>query len=127
MFFSLLLSFTLYSLTTSQQSAPAPETAAAQPQTSRPIVISTNVLDRLAVHKTRPDYPAQAAQQHLVGAVVLRVIVDKSGKVIEATPMAGPDVFRQAAVDAVRKWQYKPYVLNGEPLQVRSTIVVAFP
>ena len=80
----------------------------------------------MITHHVDPRYPISAQQQHIEGAVVLRVLISRDGKVEEATPMSGPEIFRQPAVDAVKKWQYKPYVLNGTAVDIESTVTVNF-
>jgi periplasmic protein TonB len=60
------------------------------------------------------------------GAVVMMAKVDKDGKVTELKVISGPEILRVAALDAVRQWTYKPYLLNGRPVFVQTTVTVMF-
>jgi TonB family protein len=78
--------------------------------------------------KTRvnPVYPAEAKAKHVEGTVVLRAIISKTGEIENLTVESGPELLQQAAVDAVKRWTYKPYLLNGEPVEVDTKITVNF-
>ena len=79
------------------------------------------------VSKVQPDYPTMARQQHLSGTVVLEALISKQGTVAQLIPIASPDVLlTDAALNAVRKWTYTPYVLEGIPTEVDTTITVNF-
>lgn len=119
---SLLLAFIL--LVQAPASDP-PSDPTAQPQQAKHARVSGAVMDKQCIHKVQPVSPATGAQ-HMIGAIVLRILIGKDGKVEEATAMSGPEIFRQPAVDAVRKWQYKPYLLNGEPTEVETTATMPF-
>ena len=60
------------------------------------------------------------------GVVVLRAILSKEGDIESLEVISGPPLLRQAAMDAVQRWKYRPYVLNGVPTEVRTTINVNF-
>ncbi len=74
------------------------------------------------VSRVDPVYPDTDAQ----GAVVLHAIIAPDGTVRQLSVVAGPPPLQSAAVDAVRQWTYKPYLLNGQPVAVDTTIVVNF-
>jgi periplasmic protein TonB len=76
--------------------------------------------------KTLPQYPAIAKAAHIQGAVVLQATISKSGSIQNLRVISGPPMLQQAAMDAVRSWRYKPYLLNGEPVEVETTINVVF-
>jgi protein TonB len=78
------------------------------------------------ISQTRPVYPPLARQARIQGSVVLHAIIDKDGNVSELQVISGHPLLVQAALDAVRQWRYKPTLLNGEPVEVDTTITVTF-
>ena len=71
-------------------------------------------------------YPAEARAAGVSGSVVLHALVGKTGRVENLTVVSGPEMLRSAAMEAVRGWVYKPYLLNGEPREVDTTVTVNF-
>jgi TonB family protein len=71
-------------------------------------------------------YPAEAKAQGIQGAVVLRAVIGTDGAVQNLTVVSGNSLLVAAALDAVRQWTYKPYLLNGEAVAVRTTVTVNF-
>jgi periplasmic protein TonB len=88
--------------------------------------ISSGVAIGLLIHKVVPEYPPIPRTMHIEGTVVLQATISKSGTIENLHVASGPAMLQQAAVDAVRQWQYKPYLLNGEPVEVETTINVEF-
>jgi TonB family protein len=78
------------------------------------------------VKKVQPEYPEKARREHIEGQVVLQAVINKDGSVTEITVVSGSPLLSQAAIKAVKKWKYRPYLLNGEPVPVETTIVVNF-
>jgi TonB family protein len=78
------------------------------------------------LNKVQPIYPADARASHISGSVVLHAIIGKDGHVAKLEAISGPEELRGAAMDAVNQWTYKPYLLNGEPTEVDTTIVINF-
>lgn len=76
--------------------------------------------------KVTPKYPEDAKKAGIQGTVKLDAIIDKEGHVDHLTVVSGPEVLRQSALDAVRQWEYKPYLLNGEPVSVKTTINIIY-
>jgi len=76
--------------------------------------------------KTRPEYPAVAKAARIQGTVVLQAVISKDGTVENLQVLEGPPLLQQAALDAVKTWKYRPYLVNGEPVTVRTTIHVVF-
>jgi protein TonB len=91
---------------------------------AKPVKISS--ADGLLVKKVPPDYPLEAKLVRLEGTVVLRAVIDSSGEVAEVNAVSGPPLLESAAVDAVKHWQYRPYAVNGRPVDVETTIAVVF-
>jgi TonB family protein len=76
--------------------------------------------------KKTPVYPEQAKKDRLQGKVVLAAIIAKDGTVANLRVVSGPSPLERSALDAVRQWRYKPYLLNGNPIEVNTTIQVLF-
>jgi TonB family protein len=87
--------------------------------------VAAGVIAGRRIGFTQPVYPDMAKIRHLSGTVLLRAIVGRDGHVRSLRPInaADPD-FVIAAIAAVRQWTYKPYLLNGEPTEVDTTITV---
>ena len=85
-----------------------------------------NVTAALILNQTRPLYPALARQARIQGNVVLHAIIDKEGKVAQLEVISGHPLLVQSALDAVKQWRYKPTQLNGDPVEVDTTITVTF-
>lgn len=78
------------------------------------------------IHQVQPDYPDAARANHITGTVVLHAIIGKDGQVQQIEVTKGPCILDEAAIRAVRKWRYFPTKLNGEPVEVDTTISVTF-
>jgi protein TonB len=74
-----------------------------------------------------PGYPVLAKVAHVQGPVVLRAEVDPDGTVAGVTVLSGHRLLRGAAVDAVRHWRYRPYLIDGHPAPVSTTITLHIP
>ena len=98
--------------------------AGAQPQ--GPVRVSGGVMAGQIVSKVDPVYPQEAKARGIQGAVVLHAIIDPEGAVQELTVVSGPPELQKSAVDAVKQWVYKPFLLNGDPTTVDTTITVNF-
>lgn len=88
--------------------------------------VSSGIVAGLLDHAVAPVYPPIAKAAHVQGVVVLRAILSKEGDIESLEVISGPPLLRQAAMDAVQRWKYRPYVLNGVPTEVRTTINVNF-
>ena len=78
------------------------------------------------ITQTRPAYPPLARQARIQGTVVLHAIIDKEGKVAQLEVVSGHPLLVQSAIEAVKQWRYKPTQLNGDPVEVDTTIQVTF-
>jgi len=105
-------------------STPAPTVRVEKPK--GPARVSSGVVAGLAISQTKPVYPPIAKAAHVSGAVVLHALISKSGTIVNLTVVSGPEMLRSSALEAVRSWRYKPYVLNGEPTEVDTTVTVNF-
>ena len=84
------------------------------------IMVSSWVMSCFLFDRVEPVYPAET--ENSKERLTLRVVVGKDGKVLYARKITGPDNLEPAAVEAVRKWKYRPYMLNGEPIEVDTTV-----
>jgi TonB family protein len=92
-----------------------------------PVRISGGVLAGRRTSFVQPTYPDAAKLTHASGSVLLHAIIGKDGTMRELVPIASSNpIFTAAAVDSVRRWKYSPYLLNGEPTEVDTTITVNF-
>ncbi len=88
--------------------------------------VSQGVMAGLLVSKVAPDYPADAKQARIQGTVVMRVVVDKGGNIANIQLISGHPILAPAAIDAVKQWKYRPYLLNGMPVEVETQVQVNF-
>jgi protein TonB len=98
----------------------------AQKAPQQTLRISQGVSQGLIVKKVQPVYPAQARQMRLQGTVELQANISQSGSISSVKQLSGDQVLGRAAIEAVRQWKYKPYYLNGEPVEVETQITVNF-
>ena len=92
----------------------------------RRVSISAGVAVGMIQSNTVPIYPPEAKAAGIWGTVLLRAVIGVKGRVSEVQVVSGPPELQQAAMDAVRSWQYRPYLLNGEPVEVNTQINVVF-
>jgi TonB family protein len=91
------------------------------------VVLPGLVAEGNLVKRVAPVYSVAAQGQHIFGEVLLCAIIDKEGKVTSFDVVTSPDsLLTNAAIDAVKQWQYKPYLVDGEPVAVDTTITVHF-
>jgi periplasmic protein TonB len=88
--------------------------------------LPSSVAAGLLIYKVIPRYPALARQMRLEGNVVLSATISKSGTIANLHVVSGSPMLQQAALDAVSTWRYRPYLLNGQPVDVETTINVNF-
>jgi protein TonB len=90
------------------------------------VKVSSGVTQGLLMHQVKPEYPPVARNSRVEGTVVLAAVVGKDGKVKDVRVISGQPMLAQAAERAVRQWKYKPYMLNGQPVEIDTTINVNF-
>jgi protein TonB len=88
--------------------------------------VGGNVQNAMLLRKVDPVYPAIAKTAHVSGTVILHAIIAKDGTIQELQYISGPALLMKNAMDAVHEWRYKPTMLNGEPVEVDTTIQVVF-
>jgi protein TonB len=90
------------------------------------IRISQGVSQGLLIKRVQPTYPQAALAVHAQGAVQIEATVTKEGNVTNLKVLKGDAVLARAALDAVRQWRYKPYYLDGQPVEIQTQITVNF-
>ena len=100
--------------------------AAPPPKPAGPQRVSSGTMAGQLISRPDPIYPPIAKAAHVSGAVVLRAIISKTGTIENLQVVSGPEMLRASAIDAVKRWKYKPYLLNNEPTEVDTTVTVNF-
>jgi protein TonB len=88
--------------------------------------VSQGVTQGLLIRKVQPAYPPLARQARIQGAVLLQAEISKDGTIQNLRLISGHPMLTSAAIEAVKQWRYKPYILNGEPVEVETQITVNF-
>jgi periplasmic protein TonB len=88
--------------------------------------ISQGVTRGYLIQKIEPKYPLLARRARITGQVILQAIIGKDGEIIDLNLVSGHPMLVAAAIDAVRQWRYRPYMLSGRPVEVETTITVTF-
>jgi len=84
------------------------------------------VMEGSLIRRVEPQYPVIAKHIHLEGTVILNAVISRDGNIERVDVASGPGLLAVAARDAVRQWKYRPYFLNGEPVEVETQITVNF-
>jgi periplasmic protein TonB len=111
------------SVITSTNLAAVPKFVPVVPQRIR---ISAGVTRGLLIQRVEPAYPTLAKAARVQGDVVLSAIIDANGQIKNLQLVSGHPMLVPAAIAAVKQWRYKPYLLNGQPVEVETTITVIF-
>jgi periplasmic protein TonB len=103
-------------------------TPVAVPKVAAPqkVRVSQGVSQGLLIKKVQPPYPPLARQARIQGQVVLQADISKDGTIQNLRLMSGHPMLAPSAIEAVKQWRYKPYFLNGEPVEVETQITVIF-
>jgi protein TonB len=88
--------------------------------------VSAGVAVGMLIQKSTPTYPPIAKTARVSGTVVLQAIISKTGTIDDLHVISGPEMLREAALNAVRSWRYRPYMLNNQPIAVETTVNVIF-
>jgi periplasmic protein TonB len=94
--------------------------------TVKRIRVASRVVEANLIHDVPPQYPSEAGRARLEGAVVLMAVIGQDGSVKDVRVESGLPILAQAAIDAVKQWRYKPYLIDGEPVEVDSRITINF-
>jgi len=103
-------------------------TPVAVPKVATPqrVRVSQGVTQGLLIRKIQPNYPPLARQARIQGSVLLQAEISKDGTIENLRLISGHPMLAPAAIEAVKQWKYKPYILNGEPVEVETQITVNF-
>ena len=99
---------------------------ASAPPASHRLKVSEVVASSLVAQKTPLKYPDAARNAGVQGTVVLNVVVSQTGDVKEVTVVSGDPLLAQAAADAVKQWKYKPYAVDGAPVEMETQLSINF-
>jgi TonB family protein len=110
--------------TAGEKKPAAVETNPAPHESAGIVRLSETASQGLLVKRLDPSYPDQAKEQKLEGAVHLQARINKAGDVTQVATISGNPVLAQAATAAVKQWKYKPYLVNGTPVEVLTPITV---
>jgi protein TonB len=97
-----------------------------EPTPNNRVRVASRVAEANLIHDVAPAYPPEAGRARIEGTVVLLAVIGKDGSVQDVKVESGVPLLAQAAIDAVKQWRYKPYLLNGEPVEVASRITINF-
>ena len=103
-------------------------TPVAVPKVATPqrVRVSQGVTQGLVLRRVNPNYPPLARQARIQGQVVLQAEISKAGDIQNLRLISGHPMLAPSAIEAVKQWKYKPYYLNGEPVEVETQITVNF-
>ena len=87
---------------------------------------TSSMLEGSLVHRVQPVYPPPARNARIQGPVVLEAIIDRAGTIENLRTISGHPMLVPAAVNAVSQWRYRPFILNGEAIEVETRITVNF-
>lgn len=88
--------------------------------------VSSGVVTGLKIRDVKPVYPPLARQARIQGTVVLQALISKTGDIENLQLLSGHPMLAPSAIEAVKQWKYKPYLLNGEPVEVETQVQVNF-
>ena len=88
--------------------------------------ISSGVANGMLLDRVMPVYPPIAREAGIQGTVVLEAAISTNGTITNLRVVSGNAMLQQAAIDAVSRWRYRPYLLNGQPVEVETTVSVVF-
>jgi periplasmic protein TonB len=109
----------------STRSMPVPAKAP-DPAPVKRVRLAARVIEANLIHDVPPQYPPEAGRARIEGTVVLMAVIGKDGTVTDVRVETGLPILAQAAIDAVKQWRYKPYMIDGEPVEVDSRITINF-
>jgi protein TonB len=97
-----------------------------EPMPAKRIRVAARVVEANLIHDVTPTYPPEAGRARMEGTVVLMAVIGRDGSVQDVRVESGLPLLAQAAIDAVKQWRYRPYLVNGEPVEVDSRITINF-
>jgi len=109
---------------------PPPDLVGGEGNAPQPVLqtvnVSQGVSQGLLLKKVAPTYPRNALFMHIEGAVELVATISKTGDISHVAVVSGDPQLTRAAADAVKQWKYKPYMLNGQPVEIQTHVTINF-
>jgi protein TonB len=96
------------------------------PHRLNPVLIPEDAASNMLLYKVEPEYPRIAKAARVSGIVMLHATISKAGDITNLRAICGPQLLQDASIKAVQQWKYRPYIFNGEPVEVETTIRVTF-
>lgn len=93
---------------------------------SKPLPVGPGIMAGNRISGENPKYPVEAKKKNVQGTVVVKAVISKEGNIESTRVVSGPKPLREPSLKAIRTWRYKPYILNGRPIAVSTTINVVF-
>ena len=94
------------------------------PASLMPVNLAPSKAEQLLIHRDEPTWQGQEVNVCVSGTVALKITVGTKGRVVSARVISGPAMICQAVLDAIRQWEYKPYVVNGKPREFSTRVSV---
>lgn len=98
----------------------------ALPLNAMKVRVSSGVANAMLVKKVNPVYPQDAKDNRIQGAVVMKLTIGKDGGIKDLQLISGHPALSPAAIETVKKWEFKPYLLQGEPVEVETSVTINF-
>jgi len=117
---------TLSSMSPSSSPPQPPPATVEPPKVPTQVQVSQGISAGLLIKRVQPVYPLEARSAHIQGSVRMSAVINRNGDIADLEVLDGPIELVVSAVNAVRKWKYRPYLLKGEPVAVRTQIVVNY-
>ena len=117
-------------IATAGAGAPPPDLGSSASSAPKPVLqtlnISQGVSQGLLLKKVQPAYPRNAILMRVEGAVELMATISRTGDITHIKIVSGDSQLTRAAAEAVKQWKYKPYLLNGEPVEIQTQVTINF-
>jgi len=110
-------------LSTTANNAAAPKLVPIVPKRVR---VSQGVVEGMVIHKVEPEYPPLARRARIQGEVIMSAVISKEGAIENLQVISGHPLLVQAALNAVKQWRYRPFMVSGEPVEVETRITATF-
>jgi protein TonB len=123
---ALCLSVGLHAQDSKDASAPPQAPTGQQPQLPKRVRISQGVSQGHLIKKVQPEYPKKARKEHVQGSVLMQAVIGTTGDITDLRVISGDELLVPSAINAVKQWKYKPFLLQGQPVEVETQITVNY-
>ena len=121
-----VLAILLFGVTVLAQDSPITSSETKPPEETNPAPTLPDSTTLERIKTVNAVYPYEAVKDRMQGQVRIKILITEQGDVESAEVVEGDEVFRQSALESVKKWKYKPYIRNGKPVRVSTTVNVDF-